>query len=64
MAQLFNGATGEVADRAPRLVLTAVSQLVSQDRKIAFMMIRNDHTVPQRYGTSAAGDKNHVSQQT
>jgi hypothetical protein len=64
MAQLFNGATSEVADRAPRLVLTAVSQLVRQDRKIALMMIRNEHTVSQCDSTSAGGDKNHVSQQT
>jgi hypothetical protein len=64
MTQLFQGATGEVADRTPRLVLAAVSQLVSQDSEIAIVTIRYEHPVPQRDGTSAAGDENHPSHQS
>jgi hypothetical protein len=56
VTHLLQSPTREISDRAPRLVLAAVSQLVSQDCEITIMMVREEHMVPECDGTSTAGD--------
>lgn len=46
--QLSPRAPGEVGQRAPRLILSAVGQLVREHRKVASTSVRQEHVVSQR----------------
>jgi hypothetical protein len=55
MAQLLQSTAREVPDRPPRLVLSAVGELMSENRRVALVAVRQEHMVPKGNGPSPAG---------
>jgi hypothetical protein len=62
VSQLGHGASAEVGQRSPILILTAVGDLVRENGQILLVPSRQKDVIPQRNRASSAEQKNQFAQ--